>query len=502
MLYLMQEFLYEVSFMNDILLVDDERAVLQNLLAALDWAEYGFRHVHTAVSAEKAMSILKTYPIDLILLDIQMPKITGLEMLKIIRAEYPNTHCILISAHSKFEYAKEALRLNVENYLLKPIDINELRETVAHAAENITRDLTASHNLFERNLLERWLYGRITNDELMEHSRYTHYNVLQRHYYAVVVSQKGNASALLRSLSKALSPDITAYLLEKDENTGILLCGGHDISDIYIESAAQQIGSAYPGFRIICGSRADGSSDVSKSLTDAFYTLEYARLAGYSGFLSFHHIDWNPFSPIQLTFLSDILQAAPSEKQIRSFLSQLTASCPETAADYRNLYSQICLTLLHMLEEPERKGLSIPALKASCTQEQFENAVMRSILLIISGKQQNDKNLSPIIKRVVRYIRDNLSSSVSIKQFCEQTNMNPTYIGRLFKEELGMYFSEYVRVLRINKAKLLLENTGLSVSDIARQVGIYDVSYFVQCFKKQERISPMKYRQTLLQKNS
>lgn len=80
--------------------------------------------------------------------------------------------------------------------------------------------------------------------------------------------------------------------------------------------------------------------------------------------------------------------------------------------------------------------------------------------------------------------------------------MNPTYIGRLFKKELGMYFSEYVCTLRINKAKYLLENTSFSVSDIAKQVGIYDVSYFAQCYKKQERISPMKYRQTVLQRKS
>lgn len=65
-----------------------------------------------------------------------------------------------------------------------------------------------------------------------------------------------------------------------------------------------------------------------------------------------------------------------------------------------------------------------------------------------------------------------------------------------------MYFSEYVCTLRINKAKYLLENTSFSVSDIAKQVGIYDVSYFVQCYKKQERISPMKYRQTVLQRKS
>ena len=89
--------------MNDILLVDDEQAVLQNLSAALDWSEYGFSHIHMANSAKEALSIMERKLIDLIILDIQMPEMTGLEMLKNIRTRYPDTHCILISAYSKFE---------------------------------------------------------------------------------------------------------------------------------------------------------------------------------------------------------------------------------------------------------------------------------------------------------------------------------------------------------------------------------------------------------------
>ncbi len=394
--------------MNDILLVDDEQAVLQNLSAALDWSEYGFSHIHMANSAKEALSIMERKLIDLIILDIQMPEMTGLEMLKNIRTRYPDTHCILISAYSKFEYAKEALQLNVENYLLKPIDIIELHETVTRAAENIMRAASSSHNLFERNLLDRWLHGRIASDELLEHSQYTHYNVLMRRYYAVIVRLAGHAATVLHSLASSLSHDFAAYSLNVDNDTGILLFGGHDISDIYIEEAARLIVTVNPGILIICGSCAMGSNDVCKSFSDANSALEYAKLTGYSGYISFNQINWHLLAPAQLTQLNDMLQLTPSESQIRSFIQQIT----------------------------------------------------------------------------------------------DQTNMNPTYIGRLFREELGMYFSEYVSNLRINKAKLLLESTTYSVSDIARQVGIYDVSYFVQCFKKKERVSPMKYRQSVAQSPS
>lgn len=486
--------------MNDILLVDDEQAVLQNLSAALDWSEYGFSHIHMANSAIEALSIMGKNLIDLIILDIQMPGMTGLEMLKNIRAKYPNTHCILISAYSKFEYAKEALQLNVENYLLKPIDITELHETVTRAAENIRKAAASSHNLFERNLLDRWLHGRISSDELQEHSQYTHYNVLMRRYYAVVVRLINHAATMLHTLSASLPQDFATYSLDTDNDTGILLVGGYDISDIYIEDASNLLVVANPDILIICGSCAMGSNNVYKSFSDANSTLEYARLAGYSGYISFDQIDWHLITPSHLTQLNDMLQLTPSKNQIHKFIHQITDENTNFQGNYRNLYAQICLSLTNMLEEPDLNDSSLPPLPAPYTQTCFEKTITNVILSLSNYKQKCSPNYSPIIERVIRYIRDNLSGTISIKQFCEQSNMNPTYIGKLFREEIGMYFSEYVSNLRINKAKFLLESTSYSVSDIAKQVGIYDVSYFVQCFKKKERISPMKYRQTVLQK--
>lgn len=485
--------------MNDILLVDDEQIILQNLSSALDWSEFGFQHVHTASNAREALTIMNKYLVDLLILDIQMPEMTGLEMLKLVRKQYPNTHCILISAYSKFEYAKEALCLNVENYLLKPLDINELRETVTHAANNITQASSNSHELFERNLLERWLYGRITSDELLEHSQYTHYNVLMRYYFVIIISIKNCVALPLYALDSALPSDIASYPFKKDDDTGILLCGGYDISEEFIEAAAAPIISKYSNIRLVIGSRATGSSDVSRSMAAAQHTLEFARLSGRFGCLSYYHINWNLFSPAELSILND--QQDASEKQIRAFAKQMALHTQDSNELYCDLYAHICLALRSIPNDPDLQSLVFPSLSDQCTQEQFEHSVCDAIHLLQISKQQSTQNLSPITQRVIRYIRENLSSSISIKHFCEQTNMNSTYIGRLFKEELNMYFSEYVCILRINKAKLLLENTTLSISDIAKQVGIYDVSYFVQCFKKQERTSPLKYRQAILQKN-
>lgn len=148
-----------------------------------------------------------------------------------------------------------------------------------------------------------------------------------------------------------------------------------------------------------------------------------------------------------------------------------------------------------------QRQTTFPPLLLPLTADRVLNALTEAIHTAYRSVHAGMQELSPITHRVLKYVSENLNSTVSIKQFAEQSKMNATYIGRLFKDEMGMYFSDYVCLIRINKAKSLLETTHLSVGDIARQVGIYDVSYFTQCFKKQERTSPMKYRQQYLEQH-
>ena len=163
----------------------------------------------------------------------------------------------------------------------------------------------------------------------------------------------------------------------------------------------------------------------------------------------------------------------------------------------RELYAHVCMALGSMLEDqtPEKKQFPFAAMARPYGKQQFVEAVVRTIVALIDYNRRSEQDITPVVRRIIGFINQNLNSTLSLKQFSEQTNMNATYIGRLFKEETGMYFSDYVVHKRIAKAKHLLETTTFSVGDIGRQVGIYDVSYFTQCFKKQVGLSPMKYRQ-------
>lgn len=482
--------------MEDVLLVDDERPVLDGLLSALDWAEYGFKHIHTAQDAQQALQILQSNKIDLLLSDILMPGMNGLEMLQIVRSRFPNTHCVLLSAHSKFEYAREALKLGVENYLLKPIDIAELRETVYRTVKNIDYTNTISQDLYERNILVRWLHGRISSDELVEHSHYTKLNVLLRRYRVLYVQSAQQLGRLMDRICGQLRLSYATHSLMLDESNGFIVVGGREVSDQTIYEMIHDLLAQWPEALVVCGSQAAGNSEVVQSRADAVHAATYADLAGRKGWISYDAIDWSVLTLQEIAGLERIVHQDVSGKAAAEWSAALVSRF--SSAQLQTVYAQTCLALNRIVnaqEAPAAQSITFASFGSLNTHEHAVQMLTDAVMKVSQTFRQGVSHLSPITRRVVNYVAENLTSTISIKKFAEQTHMNATYIGRLFRDEMGMYFSDYVCLIRMNKAKTLLETTSLSVGEIARQVGIYDVSYFTQCFKKQERISPMKYRQ-------
>lgn len=483
--------------MNDVLIVDDEQAVLSSIVSAVNWTEYGFRSVHTASCADQALSLLNKYAVDLLITDILMPGSSGLDMLRRVRVEHPQTHCVIVSAHGKFEYCREALKMGVENFLLKPVDVHELQETIRNAAENITKTPTVPHDQFEKNILERWLYGRISADELVERSHYTRYNVLQRQYCALLIQLQGQAESVASRIATAMGMDMCAYTLPVNADQCIVLVGGREVIREGIHMATVQMCIGYPKLRVACGSVVVGNGEVVRSLTDAYRVMEYAALSDQYGWIDFAAIDWRMLPLEYATQLDGLLHTAHSEAPTREWAEQVLDAVRPESNQLRELYAHVCMALGSMLEDqtPEKKQFPFAAMARPYGKQQFVEAVVRTIVALIDYNRRSEQDITPVVRRIIGFINQNLNSTLSLKQFSEQTNMNATYIGRLFKEETGMYFSDYVVHKRIAKAKHLLETTTFSVGDIGRQVGIYDVSYFTQCFKKQVGLSPMKYRQ-------
>lgn len=154
------------------LVVDDEPIILKGFDNLISWEEFGIEIAAKAENGKAALQIARKEKIDLLITDIRMPEMSGLELLKTIRREGKNIKVIILSGYDDFQYVKEASKYGIENYLLKPIEENELEETLLHLTEKLENEqkqqnrLQESYQLLRSNILYRWITGTIGEEEL------------------------------------------------------------------------------------------------------------------------------------------------------------------------------------------------------------------------------------------------------------------------------------------------------------------------------------------------
>ena len=261
--------------MYHVLIVDDEKNVTDFLKTAIPWPYLGVDAVYTAADGMQALGILSNFPIDLLITDIRMPHMDGLTLLEKARKDYPEIHCILLTAYGEFEYARKAISLGIDNYLLKPINMDELTTTIETALDNIYIHRKQRSDLFRENLLKRWITGAITYDELGEKAVLTDLNIYLP-FYCVVAFRKQGQSISLMALCEIIKEKVYGKLTVEtvwDNNSHcMMLLGGQSIDipalkDVIsnVVAGSKQHENIYAGI----GARVQSGSDVAISYRSA-----------------------------------------------------------------------------------------------------------------------------------------------------------------------------------------------------------------------------------------
>lgn len=262
------------------LFVDDEKAVLDSLLSNIAWNAFGVNSILTASDGKEALKEMEAHPVDLLITDIRMPHMDGLELLGIVRARYPETRCILLTAYGEFEYARQAMSLGVENYLLKPFQQSELEDTVEKALDNLYLHRRNTENLFRENLLLRWAKGTIGSEELAERAGLLNINTFQSCYCAVCLYKlnKGCSFGAFRSAFQQLLPQGSEiHALWDDAGHYVMIIGSPALQEASLRDAARQAitGLHYQDLMVAAvGTIVQSSDDLAKSYRTANRLLD------------------------------------------------------------------------------------------------------------------------------------------------------------------------------------------------------------------------------------
>jgi YesN/AraC family two-component response regulator len=192
--------------MYQVLIVDDEAVVVKGLTASIDWESLNLNVALATSDVNEAVTYIEQRPVDLLITDVCMPDMTGLELISYARNRQPAIRSIVISAHDKFSYVKEALKNGAENYLLKPVDKTELTETIIKTIENLNQEelgslIDVSNRMaFRSNVLDRWTRNSIDEADLAERASFLDIDIDQSCWSVVLIQPQTMNTSLVHAL--------------------------------------------------------------------------------------------------------------------------------------------------------------------------------------------------------------------------------------------------------------------------------------------------------------
>ena len=496
--------------MYTVLLVDDDPSIVNNLQNIIDWPVYGVEHILTAKDGQEAWELVQVQHVDLMITDITMPRMDGLELIRRVSSAYPHIRCILLTSYSDFAYAKEAISLNVENYLLKPVKLDELDYSIRRSLDNLFSHRRTVSKLLLDNVLYRWVCNDIALDELSERSKHIGINVYFRQYCVVLIQSphKKPLGDLVASFLALIKPRYDAYHFINYDGHHVIILGSHTIAQSLISETFQTIIRSHfcdSDFHVSVGYVTEGADNVAKSYQSALEclmirpgTAQCITLSNKGASLTFNNL--------QISQIIDSMSKqlnGEDESWIPNLFQEFFPELQNATLPDLNAFAEVLPARLAL--QLSSSGMIDANAKDTILNNthRFETLPSREVLYdwfrdILSICQvlakQHAKTLSPIISSAMQYVADHYAGYISIKDFSNKHAMNASYLGLLFKKETGIYFNDYLNQLRINHAIHLLKNTNLKVSEICKSSGFTNSSYFILCFRKQTGISPNKFR--------
>ncbi len=514
--------------METVFFADDEQAIRDGLKVIINWEALGFHIVGDAANGEDALQQILALRPSLCILDIRMPKMHGLEVIKILRAQGYNGRIIILSGYSDFKYAKQAIRYNVTDYLTKPIDEEELQRIVTQLYAEIAKENTNTKVLSHyrakarREILEDLMMGT-ADISLLDLSEL---GLVSDVYQVVIYEEFRGGESMPYQLADMLNMGTSGNSSLDHFVTGgknvLLLKGDFALSRFnhfvsHYKTTPPQKNSPMDTFFFAYGSPVNTLSSLplsynqaKKLLSRRFFCERGQHTLGYTDLPAFDS-SIETLNPARMDYFCDIITdyiQAYNRKMITASLEEVTAYLSEVSDEVTSIYLFLTDLFLRIKENIRHNyaTMEIPVpgnteiieiIKSKCylyeiieyLDEQFE-LIMNSI---------GNSNRDSILDDILYYIAHNYWNNLKLESIAPLFGYNAAYLGKIFSKTVGENFNNYVDHIRINAAKALIVENRLKIYEIAEKVGYRNVDYFHKKFKKYVHVSPAEYRKTVLE---
>lgn len=499
------------------LIVDDEQPVRSSIRLLADWQAYDIEEVFEAETVEQALTCIRRNSPQLVLTDIRMPQHDGLELMRWLHRNRPETQVIVISAYNEFDYAIRAMRLGALDYLLKPIQPAQLdavlRKTtqMVHSRHVDTVSATLHPDVDERIWLALYLEG---DAELPAHNSLAQFlplpvGLMMLDLFCVAAAEGAEQTAK-KPIFSALRER-----MEKDEG-GLALLGVNDQNRVYLllsGSAEMQTQAAgrvlallretfgiMPTYELRCGAVWD-YAELPTVAGQMLRALDAQRLVSHPGAEEFAL----PEFPMEYFEAAAQGRGDDAQRILRPFLAALARTSCVTAEDFRRWWNTLCDCCGRYLQtHPDTERMKpaflvgqtmLPVLSGQMKLDEARlETFLRAQAQCLSDRVDAQQEFFDVCAQVRKEIQTHYAEPLSLSTLAAKYYRNPSYLSRAFKERYHVSIVNFIAETRIEQAKILLKTTDYRVCRIAHAVGYPDEKYFCRVFKKLSGLSPADFR--------
>lgn len=502
--------------MKKVMLVEDEEFILQGLGSIIDWKSLSLQVAGMAHNGNEALELYEKEPVDIVVTDISMPVMDGLELLRQLRKQDQRVRFIILTGYDDFEYARTAIRLDVENYILKPIDEVELERALLESLEKLDEiDRKSTAHINEKARLVQLLGGRLSGEEARQYLRSIGLVKTRACLYAAIMKidtasmKEVKLSDVILSLQE-LSGQLRVFHLPGE---GLLLLLQADTNDAslarqFFLELQSEIESRFSLLSFISVGGAVRELDrLPEGYQEAKRLQKYLMIDGYGSCVDTAYVEDRTYTDSSPdTELLHRLICRKDKEAAVNYLEDLFINNARKDASVDTLYQtsiQIALFLngmkkeYNLMDRKELRNLSelIEGVYRAEDLYEVKAVFIAEIIGIIDCLHQEDSQYTPVVRQIMAEVRKNYREDMNLKTLAYKYHMNTSYLGQIFQKEVGCSFSQYLSNTKNSIAKDLILNTNRKINDIAREVGYPDTSYFYRKFKQCYGVSPASLRE-------
>lgn len=518
--------------MYKVLLVDDEINILEGIAKMVDWESYHAVLIGKAYHGQMAFDMIMNDPPDIVITDIKMPGLNGVELIEKVHTFHPNIKFIILSGHDEFEFAKTAMQFGVKYYLLKPSNRIKIGEALKEVILEIKQE--SMRNEFIENIKEKFkeVIPFAKKQFLSEYIVNKSFGMREWNYYqqlfemqpidgkvrlvVMIIDDKHDFKqlfALKEIMLNVVTKDMIVHLsttigdriviLLEDQLLEALLTKIKEVKDLFNQYYHMKFTTTI--------SNPASIEYVQRMYKETNNCLTLRFYLGNGSIITMNDLQKyrTDLKNIQFDYENIIFSLkSGNEEQVQYYIDEFF-DIIERANLEVNIVKSYCLELLMSIIR-QAKSEDIEVLFAQITHfQEFETLEeiktfieQLSQELALQNYNETRQTQHNIIQKVIQYIEDNISDELlSLAQIADHVvYMNPDYLGRLFKKEVGVNFTTYLIELRIEKATGLIKQLdAVKVFEIANRVGFgNNPRYFGQVFKKHTGVTPTAYKQGIL----